>query len=233
MSPSGDMPNLVAQDESFSLANMIPQHPCSNQGLWSGIEAAVRGMTMRQGEVFVVTGPIYSRSSDQRLIGVGVAVPDQVFKAIYDPVTDQWLVNGQPIAGATGTSYTPTLADLGRTIAVRATASLPGYTSATVATVSTTAVSKQVQNALRPRLKGTAKVGERLTVKPGDWRPLGAVKFRYRWYADGQRIRGARDNRLKLTLALKGTKIVCQVTGSAPGLVQLPAKTSSSKSVKR
>ena len=148
-------------------------------------------------------------------------------------MTVQWLVDGQPIPGATGAAYTPTLADLGRTLAVRATASLPGYASATVTTLPTSPVSKQVQNTLRPWLKGTAKVGERLKVKPGGWRPLGAVTFRYRWYADGHRIRGARDDRLRLTSAMKGTKIVCRVTGSAPGLVQLPAKTRPSKSVKR
>ena len=97
----------------------------------------------------------------------------------------------------------------------------------------TNAVSKQVQNTLRPRLKGTAKVGERLRVKPGVWRPLGAVNFRYRWYADGHRIRGARDDRLRLTSAMKGTKIVCRVTGSAPGLDPVKVKTRASAKVKK
>ena len=145
----------------------------------------------------------------------------------------QWLVDGQPIPGATGAAYTPTMADLGRTIAVRATASLPGYVSAKATSLPTSPVTKQVQNTRRPSLMGTAKVGERLKVKPGRWWPIGAVTFRYRWYADGDRIRGARDDRLRLTSALKGSKIFCRVTGSAPGLDPLKLRTPASLKVKR
>jgi hypothetical protein len=76
-------------------------------------------------------------------------------------------------------------------------------------------VTKHVQNTRRPSVLGTAKVGQRLKVKPGRWWPIGAVTFRYRWYADGDRIRGARDDRLRLTSELKGSKIFCRVTGSA------------------
>ena len=87
------------------------------------------------------------------------------------PVLMQWLVDGQPIPGASGEKYVPTLADLGKALAVRASASLPGYLPLTVTTLPTNPVSKQVQNSLRPRLKGTATVGGRLRVKPGRWRP--------------------------------------------------------------
>jgi DNA/RNA endonuclease G (NUC1) len=41
MAPSGDMPSLEAQQESFSLANIAPQTPELNRGIWEGIEAAV------------------------------------------------------------------------------------------------------------------------------------------------------------------------------------------------
>lgn len=89
MSPSGDMSTPGAQAESFSLVNMVPQHPCSNQVLWETIERAVRNMAVRQGELFVVTGPVYSRAGAERRIGRGVTVPDQIYKAVYDPVTEQ------------------------------------------------------------------------------------------------------------------------------------------------
>ena len=42
MAPSGDMPDRQAQQESFSLANIVPQNPDNNRDLWSDIEAAVR-----------------------------------------------------------------------------------------------------------------------------------------------------------------------------------------------
>ena len=38
MAPNGDMSTPEAQEELFSLANMIPQDPCNNEVLWEGIE---------------------------------------------------------------------------------------------------------------------------------------------------------------------------------------------------
>jgi endonuclease G len=88
MSPSGDMPTESAQNESFSMANMIPQHPKNNQILWEGIEEATRALTRRDGELYVVTGPIFEGASLQRLNN-RVLVPTAVFKAIYDPARRQ------------------------------------------------------------------------------------------------------------------------------------------------
>ena len=85
MALSGDMPTETSQHESFSLANMIPQDPKNNQILWQGIEEATRTLASRDGEVYVVTGPIFEGSSLERLNG-RVLVPAFVFKAIYDPV---------------------------------------------------------------------------------------------------------------------------------------------------
>ncbi|HYD78719.1 MAG TPA: DNA/RNA non-specific endonuclease [Paucimonas sp.] len=88
MAPAGDMGTENAQYESFSLANMIPQHPNNNQGLWAGIEESVRRLARQSGELFVVTGPVFEGTSLQRLNG-RVLVPTSVFKAIYDPARRQ------------------------------------------------------------------------------------------------------------------------------------------------
>jgi endonuclease G, mitochondrial len=85
MSPSGDMPTENAQQESFSLANMIPQNSNNNQVLWEGIEESTRALTMQRGELYVVTGPIFEGSAIAR-INSRVFVPTFVFKAIYDPI---------------------------------------------------------------------------------------------------------------------------------------------------
>lgn len=88
MSPNGDMSTEDAQQESFSLANMIPQHPCLNEVLWEGIESAVRTLTLAQGEVFVVTGPAFI-GDDIESLDERVMVPTHVFKAIYVPALRQ------------------------------------------------------------------------------------------------------------------------------------------------
>jgi endonuclease G len=84
MAPNGDMSTPEAQEESFSLANMIPQDPCNNEVLWEGIESAVRELTLQQGEVFVVTGPAFLGSELQSLKG-RVLVPTHLYKAIFVP----------------------------------------------------------------------------------------------------------------------------------------------------
>lgn len=84
VAPSADMPDKRSQQESFSLANMVPQDPENNRGLWGGIESAVRNLTKERGDLYVVTGPLFKGSNLQR-IGGAVMVPTQLFKAIYDP----------------------------------------------------------------------------------------------------------------------------------------------------
>jgi endonuclease G len=83
MSPNGDMPDVQAQFESFSLANMVPQSPDNNRHLWEGIEIATRGMARYDGEVYVVTGPAFV--GPRSAVGGRVQVPTHVWKAIYDP----------------------------------------------------------------------------------------------------------------------------------------------------
>jgi endonuclease G, mitochondrial len=88
LAPAADMPDEQAQHESFSLANMIPQDPQSNRGLWSGIESAVRGLVRKSGELYVVSGPIFQGATLRRLRG-RVLVPTHIFKAVYDPKRKQ------------------------------------------------------------------------------------------------------------------------------------------------
>ena len=84
MVPSGDMPVASAQQQSFSLANMVPQNPGSNRCLWEGIERAVRDLAVDEGAVWVLTGPVFEGANLQRLNG-RVLVPTSLYKALYLP----------------------------------------------------------------------------------------------------------------------------------------------------
>ena len=92
MSAAGDMASRASKRESFTLANMIPQQACNNEELWEGIESAVRQLAEDEDEIFVVTGPVYSTSEEPRTIGDGVAVPSQIFKAVYLPSREEGAV---------------------------------------------------------------------------------------------------------------------------------------------
>ena len=87
MTPSGDMPDAAAQDQSFSLANMVPQTPQLNRGIWEGIESAMRHLAEQQGELFLVTGPAFVGQELKSIGPDGVLVPSSTWKAVYDPRT--------------------------------------------------------------------------------------------------------------------------------------------------
>ena len=83
MTPSGDMPDAQSHYDSFTLANMVPQDPKNNRGIWEAIESAVRGLTEQRGELYVITGPLFVGSSVQQING-RVLVPTHIYKLVYD-----------------------------------------------------------------------------------------------------------------------------------------------------
>lgn len=86
VAPSGDMPTPEAQAQSFSLANMTPQTRGLNRGVWEEIEETTRDLALEDGDVFVVSGPVFDADVTANLHG-RVRVPSAMFKAIYDPHT--------------------------------------------------------------------------------------------------------------------------------------------------
>ncbi|MCP1271426.1 MULTISPECIES: DNA/RNA non-specific endonuclease [Acetobacter] len=87
LSPSGDFAGLAAQQESYALSNVVPQAPGLNRGAWEGIEAAVRGLANAEGELYVVTGVLFSHHR----VSVGpdrVMIPSGMWKAVYDPIAE-------------------------------------------------------------------------------------------------------------------------------------------------
>jgi len=83
MAPNGDMPDRRTQHESFTLANMVPQDAENNRHLWAGIEAVVRKQALKEGELYVITGPAFI-GRDLQKIG-NVLVPTHLYKLVYSP----------------------------------------------------------------------------------------------------------------------------------------------------
>lgn len=88
LAPAGQMPTARAMAQSFSLANIVPQAPQHNQGAWRvAVEDATKKYAARaSGNMYVITGPVYSPSIAQSdNIGPGqVRVPTYLFKLVYD-----------------------------------------------------------------------------------------------------------------------------------------------------
>ena len=94
MAPSGDMPTDAVQEQSFSLANMVPQAPALNRGPWERIESAVRRLARRRGELYVVTGPAFTGTQIDMIGDNRVLIPTATWKTIFDPraqATGAWL----------------------------------------------------------------------------------------------------------------------------------------------
>ena len=66
------------------MANMSPQLPAFNRGVWKRLEEHVRALAVRRGSLVVVTGPIFHTNTPVRAIGESrVRVPDAFYKAVY------------------------------------------------------------------------------------------------------------------------------------------------------
>lgn len=101
MAPNADFSNEKSQFECFSLANMVPQDPNNNRGIWKKLEEAVRKyVKTNDGMLFVVSGPIYDKNP--KLLKGRVTVPTKLFKAVYNVKTKEagvYLVDNKPGTG--------------------------------------------------------------------------------------------------------------------------------------
>lgn len=88
MAPSADMKwDKVAMNECFYLSNMVPQvGPKMNQGIWSVLEDKVRQWAIKRNELYVITGPVYGEEEVGSIGQNEVAVPDKLYKIIFDPI---------------------------------------------------------------------------------------------------------------------------------------------------
>lgn len=116
LAPAADMPTAQAMAQSFSLANMVPQAPEHNRGVWAqSAEAATRNYAARaSGDVYVITGPVFIPSPAlSPSIGHGqVRVPKYLFKLVYDQDKNRAWAHWQENENATRGSKPINYADL-------------------------------------------------------------------------------------------------------------------------
>jgi surface antigen len=128
----------------------------------------------------------------------------------------QWLVDGKPVAGATGTTFTPKAADLHKPVAFQVTARERGYEDAVATSVPTEDVAPGAfLNSEPPSITGTAQVGVPLTGHKGRWSPKATIA--YQWLVDSQIVPGATDRTFTPRPQDAGKQVVLEVIASRDG----------------
>ena len=89
MAPAADFSqNQKLMDESFLFSNVVPQNADNNRKIWASLEKKVRSWLGKRGELYVVTGPVFKNGRVSQTLGSSqVAIPDAIFKVVFDPKT--------------------------------------------------------------------------------------------------------------------------------------------------
>jgi surface antigen len=148
----------------------------------------------------------------------------------HAPPAYQWLVDGHPVAGATGPTYTPTADDVRQQVSVRVSVALPGYTPASAISAATSAVIPGTfRSTSDPSVTGTPKVGVPLTATPGGWSPEPALAWQ--WTADGAPIPGATSETFTPSPAEVGKHLAVEVTARRTGYLTAVTESSATAAV--
>ncbi len=194
----------------------------------AGINAALGAPTTPQ-KVTTVTVPLApTLTATVPTISGTVKVGDKLTaKAIGwttgTALTYQWYAAGKAISGAIAPTFTLAGAEYKKAITVAVTGKLSGYNWVTETSAATKAAAEGTLKTVVPKISGTARVGDKLTAKPGAWTK--GTKFTYQWYASKRAIKGATKSTFTLASGENAKMVTVKVTGKLTGYKSV-AKTS-------
>ena len=144
----------------------------------------------------------------------GIADADGLTSATF---AYRWLADDAEISGATGSSYTLTSSEQGKTIKVRVAFTDDAGNAESLTSDATAAVAARPNSAATgaPTISGTAQVGETLTAATSGIRDddgIAKAVFAYQWVAGESDINGATGSSYTLTSSEQGKAIKVRVT---------------------
>ena len=227
----------VDPDDNSDVVITLPANrSCTTAGAICTREDTPRQLT--NSPTATVTGPAEAPPTNTSAAGAptisGTPQVEQTLAADTSSITDedgldnvsysyQWIAGGTDIEGATGSSYTLTASEQGKTIQVKVTFTDDADNGESLTSVATDPVAavEQANNAATglPSISGTAQVGETLTANTSnidDQNGLDNVSYSYQWVrndgTDDTDIAGETSSTYTLVDADQGQTIRVKVT---------------------
>ena len=221
----------VEPDDNSDVGITLPANrSCTTTGAICTREDSPRQLT--NSPTATVTGPAEAPPTNTSAAGAptisGTPQVEQTLTADTSSITDedgltnvafsyQWLAGGSDIAGATGSTYTLTASEQGKTIQVRVTFTDDANNDETLTSEATVAVAAAPNREATgaPTIGGTPQVDQTLTADTSpidDEDGLTNVSYAYQWLAGGSAISGATGSTYTLTASEQGKTIQVKVT---------------------
>jgi hypothetical protein len=125
-------------------------------------------------------------------------------------------VNGAAVKGATGRSFTPAVADVGKELSCLVTLSNAGGSLTRTSAAVKVALGAALKVVKKPALAGSHKAGKAESVTAGTWAPA-ASSYSYQWYLGSSAITRATSARYTPPAKDRGKTLHCVVTAHRPG----------------
>ena len=160
----------------------------SRRGYRTGATTSVQTARVARGHLQTVASP---QIAGTVRVGEVLTVRGAAWSPRPDSTSVRWYAGQEPIAGERSTRLHLAPAQRGKRITARVTARKDGYQSSTLTSPRTARVASGRFRITDPfTLQGKPKLGGRLEVEPGTFRPAGAT-MTYAWLRDGRAISGA------------------------------------------
>ena len=221
----------VEPDDNSDVGITLPANrSCTTTGAICTREDSPRQLT--NSPTATVAGPAEAPPINTSAAGAptisGTPQVEQTLTADTSSITDedgltnvsysyQWIGGGSDISGATGSTYTLTASEQGKTIQVRVTFTDDADNEETLTSEATVAVAAAANREAtgQPTIGGTPQVEETLTADTAniaDQDGLTSVSYSYQWIAGGSDIGGATGSTYTLTSSEQGKTIQVRVT---------------------
>lgn len=117
MAPAADFSqNQQLMDESFYFSNVVPQVADNNRHIWASLEKKIRTWLDKRQDLYVITGPVFKGGKVNQVMGRSeVAIPDYLYKIVYDPKTQNsisFLVPNQELEAKELPKFIATISDV-------------------------------------------------------------------------------------------------------------------------